>query len=567
MTRRVHPVRALVAILGTVVLLFTTALAIGSIRLTEATWSDQAVGAAEFGAANPNQNKRFARALSAFGVMERAVRNSDVGAVTAFRQTPDASRQVAGPTTHDSSGSFPTYLLPLTTVGYSCSTLDAQSRCDNGNPTGVATPTATAVSETRSLEVRTSRILGSDLVSYPGRSPIRATAACSPSDGAASLSSDGPVVLGRNGLFEQEVRVPIPGPNSEQTGNRSWGSYDYVATLQHVKKESPGYALSQLRLRINATGTGGAERWNLTLILAHAECGVDRETTAAPTRPTSGEWPILSAQSNRMMAAQADAPTTLQPEDAAPEGVAPEGGEAPDDVPVSDESSASAPTSIDDAREDDAEKGEPRDTAESSTSTPGTTTPVERTESAEKTTEKTAVAEEPQRPANVAPGRWFTVVGRDGVELGSAKIDDIVRTPGCGVALTLRITTSAETGPDRWSSVGPGDFAELRPSGSTRDARTARSDCEQSAASTTTRLSPDREYEIVLAFQLDDAAQRAMLRPEGTAGWAFDLPPLTKVAVVATTVAPVPAAGQPPAETTPAANAPVTVTQTVESDA
>ncbi|MDZ4234700.1 MAG: hypothetical protein U1C73_13310, partial [Dietzia sp.] len=277
MTSRQHPVRALVAILGTVVLLFTTALAIGSIRPTEATWSDQAVGAAEFGAANPNQNKRFARAMSTFGVMERAVRNSDVGAVTAFRQTPDASRQVVGPTTHDSSGSFPTYLLPLTTVGYSCSTLDAQSRCDNGNPTGVATPTATAVSETRSLEVRTSRILGSDLVSYPGRSPIRATAACSPSDGAASLSSDGPVVLGRNGLFEQEVRVPIPGPNSEQTGNRSWGSYDYVATLQHVKKESPGYALSQLRLRINATGTGGAERWNLTLILAHAECGVDRE--------------------------------------------------------------------------------------------------------------------------------------------------------------------------------------------------------------------------------------------------------------------------------------------------
>ncbi|MDZ4236166.1 MAG: hypothetical protein U1C73_20980, partial [Dietzia sp.] len=72
---------------------------------------------------------------------------------------------------------------------------------------------------------------------------------------------------------------------------------------------------------------------------------------------------------------------------------------------------------------------------------------------------------------------------------------------------------------------------------------------------------------LTTPFQLDDSAQRAMLRPEGTAGWAFDLPPLTKVAVAATTVAPVPAAGQPPAATTPAANAPVTVTQTVESDA
>ena len=61
-------------------------------------------------------------------------------------------------------------------------------------------------------------------------------AACSPTAGAATLSSDGPVILGRNGLFEQEVRVAMPGPNSEQTGYRSWGSYDYVATLQHVRK-------------------------------------------------------------------------------------------------------------------------------------------------------------------------------------------------------------------------------------------------------------------------------------------------------------------------------------------
>lgn len=551
MTLRQHPVRALVAVLGALALLLTTALALGSIRPTEATWSDSAVGAAEFGAANPHQNTRFARAMSTFGQMERAVRDSDVGAVTAFRQSPDTSRQVVGPATHNSTGSFPTYLLPLTTVGFSCSTLDAQSRCENGNPTGVASATAGAVSETRSLDVRTASILGADLVSYSGRNPIRATAACSPTAGAATLSSDGPVVLGRNGLFEQEVRVAMPGPNSEQTGYRSWGSYDYVATLQHVRKEGPGYALSQLRLRVNATGTGGAERWNLTLILAHAECGVDRAATAAPTRPHSGEWPILSAQTNRMMVAQADAPVATPSEVAAADGrEAP--NEEPDEEPASD-----VPVS---------------DASEPSTSTPRTTTPVEHSEPADTSTEKAAVADEPQRPATVAPGRWFTVVGRDSVELGSARIDDITRTPGCGAALTLHITTSAEAGPERWSSIGPGDFAELRPSGATRGARPVGSDCEQSAASTTTRLSPGREYEIVLAFQLDDSAQRAVLRPEGTAGWAFDLPPLAEVVVVATTVvattaAPVPAAGRSPATSTPAASAPATVTRTVESGA
>ncbi|MDO8394337.1 MAG: hypothetical protein Q7T31_08120, partial [Dietzia sp.] len=364
MTLRQHPVRALVAVLGALALLLTTALALGSIRPTEATWSDRAVGAAEFGAANPHQNTRFARAMSTFGQMERAVRDSDVGAVTAFRQSPDTSRQVVGPATHNSTGSFPTFLLPLTTVGFSCSTLDAQSRCENGNPTGVASATAGAVSETRSLDVRTASILGADLVSYSGRNPIRATAACSPTAGAATLSSDGPVVLGRNGLFEQEVRVAMPGPNSEQTGYRSWGSYDYVATLQHVRKEGPGYALSQLRLRVNATGTGGAERWNLTLILAHAECGVDRAATAAPTRPTPGEWPVLSAQSNRMMAVQADAPTALQSEDADPEGV----------EPSSDKSSVPSSPSTDDAPAVDSEPGATGDKSESGATT--TTAPA-----------------------------------------------------------------------------------------------------------------------------------------------------------------------------------------------
>ncbi|MDJ0422780.1 hypothetical protein QNA14_09585 [Dietzia kunjamensis] len=122
-------------------------------------------------------------------------------------------------------------------------------------------------------------------------------------------------------------------------------------------------------------------------------------------------------------------------------------------------------------------------------------------------------------------------MNRDGVELGTAKVDDIVRTPGCGVELTLSITTSAEAGPDRWASVAPDDFAEVRPGGSTREASRISSDCERAARSTTTSLSPGRDYEIVIAFQLDDSADQAMLRPDGTAGWIFDLPSLTTVAV------------------------------------
>ncbi|MCT2057845.1 leucine-rich repeat domain-containing protein [Dietzia cinnamea] len=118
---------------------------------------------------------------------------------------------------------------------------------------------------------------------------------------------------------------------------------------------------------------------------------------------------------------------------------------------------------------------------------------------------------------------------REGVELGTARIDDIVQTPGCGVELTLVIRTSAEEGPGRWASIGPGDFAEVRPGGTIRRAGIISPDCEQAANSKTTALSAGRQHEIIIPIALDDSAQQAMLRPDGTAGWMFDLPPLPKV--------------------------------------
>ncbi|WP_120286007.1 hypothetical protein [Dietzia kunjamensis] len=172
--------------------------------------------------------------------------------------------------------------------------------------------------------------------------------------------------------------------------------------------------------------------------------------------------------------------------------------------------------------------------SESSTTVTGTSEPASESsvpteEATPETTEQTAVAEGPQDPESVRVGREFAIVNRDGVELGTARVEDIERTPGCGVELTLSITTSAEVGPGRWTSVAPDDFAEVRAGGSTREATTLNSDCEQAARSATTPLSPGRDYEIVIAFQLDDSAQQAMLRPDGTAGWIFDLPALPRV--------------------------------------
>ncbi|WP_096906835.1 hypothetical protein [Dietzia sp. WMMA184] len=188
---------------------------------------------------------------------------------------------------------------------------------------------------------------------------------------------------------------------------------------------------------------------------------------------------------------------------------------------------------------------------------PGTTEPASESsvpaeESAPETTEQTAVAEGPQHPESVRVGREFAIVNRDGIELGTAKVEDIERTPGCGVELTLSITTSAEAGPERWSSVGPDDFAEVRNGPFTRGATRLSSDCEQSANSRTTDLSPGRDYEIVIAFHLADSAQQTMLRPDGTAGWIFDLPPLPLVTVTTSPSAPATAESRTPDASAPA---------------
>ncbi|MCT1885626.1 hypothetical protein M3C36_10575 [Dietzia cinnamea] len=166
----------------------------------------------------------------------------------------------------------------------------------------------------------------------------------------------------------------------------------------------------------------------------------------------------------------------------------------------------------------------------------------------------TTVPEGPQDPEVVRVGREFALVNREGVELGTARIADIVRTPGCGVQLTLSIRTSDEAGSDRWSTIGPGDFAEVSPGGSIRKAGTVSSDCEQSTNSTTTALSASREYEIVIAIALGDSVQQGMLRPDSTAGWVFDLPPLPKDAATtsqapATNASPTPDASEPSVET------------------
>lgn len=589
--------QTLLAFVGVLALLASVALAAGTMRPTEATWQDTVAGEAEFAMANPHKGKSFARAVSTYGFMDRASRDSEVNGAAAFRTMPDTTPHRVGPTEHDSSTVL-LQLLHLNTVGYSCATIaNTATACPTDANEQLASATAKSVSETRSLNMKVSR-LGLDLVSLSGTKPIRATASCSPTHSFASLSDATKIALGRDALLDEEVFLSIPGPNRVSSIPRSWGSYDYGASLHHVQVQKPGYALSQLRLRVVTTGTAGAERWNLNLILAHAECGVDHETTSGPARPSESDiWPAASTM-NARMTARSEAPTALQPiTDLVADEVGDEAAALEDELGEAVESGNEAGA---DAEHDESElpllpdvdeAGTPEPSATTTTTTPatdafspatsapadstsdatetsapeaGTTVPVTSApapastvpaapESAEPTTPTSAV-DAPQQPQDVRVGRSFTVTGADGAELGTATVEDIVRTLGCGVELTLSITTSDEAGPGRWASIGPDDFAEVRPGGTTRDAQRINSDCEQAANSRTTALSPGNSYEIAIAFQLSDSAQKAMLRPEGTAGWIFDLPALT-----------LPTPPQPPVTTTTTTTTTETTAQTSEA--
>lgn len=591
MTIRQHPVRVLVALLGALALLVTTALAIGSIRPTEATWSDRAVGAAEFGV-SPSAGENFARSASTFGVLKPWISGANtIGSVQ--REVTPSGGWIARSTT-PSSWSTESVGNAFTSVRASAETRTCARRenrlPDDCRPlpdhpeTGAAA--SHAVSQVRNVNASALALLARVPLVRTSSDPITATASCTPGQvGRAGIAGEAVMIGG--GLFDSGDRIAIPAQGRQTTFTRDIGLYTYYGVLQHHHVVSNGYAMSQLRLYVEASGDVlGSQPWVLHLVLAHAECGTSRSVTSTPARPGLS-WPApLPEHSARMVSFQANgvsAPPAVEAEpqppaetDDAPLPSLPPLEESPEESPDAPEAAGTTggiPTAT-------SSPAHPRSTT---TTTPTTTAAdpsvARETESAQSDSSEPSTpasdnrtGESPRLPVTVAPGRSFTVVGRDGVELGSARIDDIERTPGCGVALTLSIITSAEAGPERWSSLGPGDFAELRSSGATRDARTVDPECPQSGASTTTRLSPDREYKIVLAFQLDDSAQQAMLRPEGTAGWAFDLPPLTTVAVVATTVAatttaPVPAAGQSPATSTPPAGAPATVTHTVESGA
>lgn len=470
-------ITTLLAVLGAMLMAVSLAVAADRIQPTEASWADQVRGTSSF-SAHPDAGKNRARATSAYGSMTYRIANQEnLAKVEAFgRSEGPLTGAATGPITREVHGAL--LNVPARVSGTVCARTTPADKACSLDPQ----PGSGVFAQATSSELGVSSFFV-PLVRHGGggdSAPATATAACQPGQtGIAGLTAGGPVILGP---WPGTVSVPIPAANRESVGSRTIGTITYTARIQRIETVDIGYAKSELRLLVTADGTTG-DPWTLHVILASAECGMSRQIQENLPQPTATNFPLPGGSMSLLRSVGAPATDGQDPgpsENAAPE-----------------------PT-------------------------------VPTTEPTVPTTEQTAATEGPQEPESVRIGGEFAVVNRNGVELGTATVEDVARTPGCGVQLTLSITTSAEAGPDRWASVAPDDVAEVRPGGSTREATTLSSDCEQAANSTTTSLSPGRDHEIVIAVQLDDSAQQAMLRPDGTAGWIFDLPPLTAIAVTTT---------------------------------
>ncbi|MEV8220985.1 hypothetical protein AB0P16_00795 [Dietzia maris] len=556
MRESVKQPRILLAFAGVLALLATLALGAATMRPTEATWQDTVHGESVFGA-DPAGIKSYARSIAGLGVLERQITLSNTNSARALATPgqPNASTAL----THSDAGALGA--LPLEMAGKSCATVGERS--SSACPAAATLPAGTSFA---SSEVSRVRLSGTrPFVAYASSStqkPITATAQCEPGKaGVATVTAGGPIIL------REDTPLYLPPANKQTTATHqaTWLT-GVTGTLQYHRSSGPGWAKAEARLYVTSNVYFSDFTFHVTL--ASAECGLGRDTPAEPQRPTTARPEALPVAPNQPATAAfasrtalrmspeveptVESTTVLPTEDSSaidgdtPESELPTLDDAASDRETADNSAATTTTTATPSRTTSAPATTTADatsttskpeSSESSTTVPGTSEPassessVPTEEATPETTEQTAVAEGPQDPESVRVGREFAIVNRDGVELGTAKVEDIVRTPGCGVELTLSITTSAEAGPDRWTSVAPDDFAEVRAGGSTREATTLNSDCEQAARSTTTPLSPGRDYEIVIAFQLDDSARQAMLRPDGTAGWIFDLPALTTVTV------------------------------------
>jgi hypothetical protein len=345
-----------------------------------------------------------------------------------------------------------------------------------------------------------------------------------------------------NGLFVREVAVPTVanGPPSYGIGTVRemwiWWKVDQTATSirsELIMTWTQPYvfpATPEVNLR--------------NVVLARAECG------------TAGQPPPLSAPSalSSRQAAQATCPAVAPDSDeemAAPTTTtgltttgtpittsAPPAVDGDDDAPVDggavDCDGGDPTTSAADPGPTDAPTGSPSPDESASTTTTSKTTegssvkpPPEDSTDTALTTPPLAV---PDGPTAVSLAQEFIVVGADGVDMGVARIDEVLIEQSCNtspavtVAVRMTVTPSTHTGEYALDGVESSQFSQ--DSGSGAPISSWGQPCE-SLGQTLSSLTPGRTAAGWVIFEVPDPVAPVLWQPNGTAGWLISLPILS----------------------------------------
>ena len=284
--------RAIVALIGTIMLVTSLALAAGSIRPTEAQWEDKAYGESVFGTAD-NAGLNYARALATYGTFARPL--SPLERIGPAHQLDTNTTNPTAAPFQESTMRFRDVgflgLINMSVTGATCARSDQASLapCPSNTPPIPAGAASFASGSANGLRISTGLGL-LPLARYTDT--LRTTASCTPGRvGTVAVERNGDLVLG---AWPGTTSVPIPVAGEGQriarstASHRETGLYTYTATVTHVKEIGVGYAKSDMYLELHSDTTlGDSERWSLIIDLTSAECGLSRDPGNAPGYPTA----------------------------------------------------------------------------------------------------------------------------------------------------------------------------------------------------------------------------------------------------------------------------------------
>lgn len=511
--------KILVAITGLIAILAVVAQATGVL----AAWNDKVWGSSSFGRGSVVEG--YARSVTAHSVTNRIITD---GAFTATNVTR----------THTSPGSGTDGWRRDSSLGLlGLGIVAASGRSEASYTTSGAQITASSRSQARNITLAPTGL--ASVLSTPLLTEYEAGVSCTSSNNGRAVTPSVTVPpKGPDFRIGLVGSYSIPPPNTSIPVSGYGAGFQLTGTMTSTATTTSKSALSTLVLDAAIKDLVGLTTWYVTVQFVRAECGIGEPLPSAVTG---------SGQAARAAGARSSESTTpSESSESSSSAAKSESAESSDEKSSSSSSVERESTSSDSSDSSEAAaSSSPSGDPQSSSSASSPDSPGDKADDG-------LEQQGPTAPTNVAIGSSFPVIATDGTKLGTAAIRNVESdAPAAGaptnVAVQMTITTSAEGG--HLSSVSWDDFIPML--GGVPQSAGAGSAAV--APLLPARLAAGETYTGWVVFTAPSAANAAMFKPSGTAGWVFSLPEPT--IPVTSTTKPVPMAEAPEESETAAPDA------------